>query len=143
MSVIITAIIAWFAAQFIKLIRYRIEKGHFNLAVMTVSGGMPSSHSALVVAATVRVALEEGVLSPLFGLCVVFSLVVMYDAAGVRQSVGNQAQTLNKIQEELKALIAFDPEVIKEVLGHTGFQVFVGMLLGLLVGGLSVFLTLP
>jgi acid phosphatase family membrane protein YuiD len=66
----------------------------------------------------------------------------MYDAAGVRQSVGEQAQTLNKIQEELKGLIAFDSEVIKEVLGHTGFQVFVGMVLGLVVGGFSVFLPL-
>lgn len=143
MGVLITALIAWFFAQFIKLIHYRVENGHFNFAVMTTSGGMPSSHSALVVSATVRIALTEGVLSPLFGACVVFSLVVMYDAAGVRQSVGAQAQRLNQIQEELKRLIAFDSEVIKEVLGHTEFQVLIGMLLGLVVGGLSIFLPLP
>ena len=140
MSIFLTAFIAWFFAQFIKLVRYRIENGKFSLAVMTTSGGMPSSHSALVVAATTRIALIEGISSSLFGACVVFSLVVMYDAAGVRQSVGTQAQTLNKIQEELKGLIAFDAEVIKEVLGHTELQVFIGMLLGLIVGGLSVFL---
>ncbi|NCB42014.1 MAG: divergent PAP2 family protein [Clostridia bacterium] len=143
MGVFFTSFIAWFFAQFTKFIQYRIENGRFNFGVLTTSGGMPSSHSALVVAATTRVALTEGILSPLFGACMVFSLVVMYDAAGVRQSVGEQAQTLNKIQEELKGLIAFDSEVIKEVLGHTGFQVFVGMLLGLAVGGLSIFLPLP
>lgn len=143
MSVLLTALIAWFFAQFTKLVRYRLENGFFNFRVLTTSGGMPSSHSALVVAATTRIAITEGYLSPIFGVCVVFSLVVMYDAVGVRQSVGEQAQTLNKIQEELKGLIAFDSEVIKEVLGHTGFQVFVGMVLGLIVGGLSVFLPMP
>ena len=142
MNILITALIAWFIAQFIKLIHYRIEYGHFNLAVMTTSGGMPSSHSSLIIAATTRIAFTEGLQSPLFGICVVFSLIVMYDAAGVRQSVGEQAQRLNQLQEELKGLIAFDPDVIKEVLGHTEFQVFVGMILGLLVGGLSVFLPL-
>lgn len=143
MNVFIVAFVAWFIAQFIKLIHYRRLKGRFNFAVMTTSGGMPSSHSALVVAATVRIGLTEGLLSPLLGVCIVFSLIVMYDAAGVRQSVGEQAQRLNKLQEELKGLIAFDPEVIKEVLGHTEFQVFVGMLLGLIVGGLSIFVPLP
>lgn len=138
MDVLFTALLAWLLAQLIKLVYYRKIHGRFNFAVMTSSGGMPSSHTALVVAATTRIAIVDGLSSSLFGACVVFSLVIMYDAIGVRQSVGAQAQTLNRIQEELKGLIAFDSEVIKEVLGHTGFQVFIGSLLGIFVGLASI-----
>ena len=104
---------------------------------------MPSSHSALVTAAAVKVALTEGIFSSLFGVSAVLAMIVMYDAAGVRQSVGEQARTLNRIQAELKALIALDTDVIKEVLGHTGFQVFIGFLIGLAVGLLSLWIPLP
>lgn len=143
MDVLITAVFSWLLAQLIKLAYYRKIHGWFNFAVMTSSGGMPSSHTALVVAATTRIAVTEGIFSPLFGACVVFSLVIMYDAIGVRQSVGAQAKTLNRIQEELKGLVAFDFEVIKEVLGHTGFQVMVGSLLGIIVGVASIWIPLP
>jgi acid phosphatase family membrane protein YuiD len=104
---------------------------------------MPSSHTAFVTAATVRVALVETVFSPLFGISAVLALIVMYDAAGVRHSVGEQARTLNKIQEELRGLVAFDVDVIKEVLGHTGTQVFAGFVLGLIAGFTSVWFPLP
>lgn len=143
MDVLITAVFSWLAAQLIKLAYYRKMHGWFNFAVMTSSGGMPSSHTALVIAATTRIAVTEGIFSPLFGVCVVFSMVIMYDAIGVRQSVGAQAQTINRMQEELKGLIAFDTEVIKEVLGHTGFQVFIGSLLGIVVGIASIWVPLP
>ncbi len=143
MNVLLTAAAAWLAAQLIKLVYYKIENGWFNFAVLTTSGGMPSSHSALVTAAAVKVALTEGIFSSLFGVSAVLAMVVMYDAAGVRQSVGEQARTLNRIQEELKALIALDTDVIKEVLGHTGFQVFIGFLIGLSVGLLSLWIPLP
>jgi len=127
-------------AQLIKLLLNRRQDGWYNFALLTSSGGMPSSHTALVIATTTRIAVTQGIFSPLFGVCVVFSLVIMYDATGVRHSVGEQAQILNKIQEELKALIAFDPDAIKEVLGHTGIQVFIGLLIGLAVGLLSYFI---
>ena len=143
MDVLLTSAAAWLAAQLIKLIYYRMEHGWFNFAVMTTSGGMPSSHTALVTAATVRVAIAEGLFSSMFGVSAVFAMVVMYDAAGVRHSVGEQARTLNRIQEELKALIALDTDVIKEVLGHTGFQVFIGFLIGLAVGLMSLWIPLP
>ncbi len=143
MNVLLTAVAAWLVAQLIKLIYYKMENGWFNFAVLTTSGGMPSSHTALVTAAAVRVALAEGVFSSLFGLSVVLAMVVMYDAAGVRQSVGEQAKTINRIQEELKALIALDTDMIKEVMGHTGFQVFIGFLIGLTVGLISNWVPLP
>ncbi|HCU07647.1 MAG TPA: acid phosphatase [Clostridiales bacterium] len=143
MDVLLTATAAWLVAQLMKLFYYRLENGWFNFAVMTTSGGMPSSHAALVTAATIRVALSEGIFSSLFGVSAVFAMVVMYDAAGVRHSVGEQARTLNKIQEELKALIALDTDMIKEVLGHTGFQVLIGFLIGLTTGLLSIWVPLP
>ena len=144
MDVLLTAVAAWLVAQLIKLVYYRMENGWFNFAVMTTSGGMPSSHAALVTAATIRVALSEGIFSSLFGVSAVFAMVVMYDAAGVRHSVGEQARTLNKIQEELKALIALvDTDMIKEVLGHTGFQVLIGFLIGVATGLLSIWVPLP
>ena len=117
MDVLLTAGAAWLAAQLIKLIYYRVVDGRFSASVLIASGGMPSSHTALVTAATVRVALVDGVFSSLFGISAVFALIVMYDAAGVRHSVGEQARTLNKVQEELRGLVAFDVDVIKEVLG--------------------------
>jgi acid phosphatase family membrane protein YuiD len=144
MDVLLTATAAWLVAQLMKLFYYRLENGWFNFAVMTTSGGMPSSHAALVTAATIRVALSEGIFSSLFGVSAVFAMVVMYDAAGVRHSVGEQARTLNKIQEELKALIALvDTDMIKEVLGHTGFQVLIGFLIGVATGLLSIWVPLP
>jgi hypothetical protein len=143
MDVLLTAGAAWLAAQLIKLIYYRVVDGRFSASVLIASGGMPSSHTALVTAATVRVALVDGVFSSLFGISAVFALIVMYDAAGVRHSVGEQARTLNKVQEELRGLVAFDVDVIKEVLGHTGTQVFAGFVLGLIAGFSSVWFPLP
>lgn len=143
MDVLLTASAAWFVAQLLKLIYYRIVDGRFSFAVLVASGGMPSSHTAFVTAATVRVALVETVFSSLFGISAVLALIVMYDAAGVRHSVGEQARTLNKIQEELRGLVAFDVDVIKEVLGHTGTQVFAGFVLGLIAGFTSVWFPLP
>lgn len=143
MDVLMTAVAAWFLAQLMKVLSVRIVEGRFDLATFWASGGMPSSHTAFVTATAVRIALVEGIRSPLFGLSVVLALVVMHDAAGVRHSVGMQARTLNKIQEELRGLVAFDVDVIKEVLGHTGTQVFAGFTLGLITGFASAWFPFP
>lgn len=133
MDVLLTALAAWLVAQIIKLLLDRLGGERFNFAIMTQSGGMPSSHTALVTAAALRVGSLEGFDTALFGMSTVFALIVMYDAAGVRHSVGQQAKILNKIQEELKALVvAFDADAIKEVLGHTTLQVGAGFVLGAL-----------
>lgn len=101
------------------------------------SGGMPSSHTAFVVAATAKIAMTEGIYSPLFGICAVLSFVVMYDAVGVRQSVGLQAKALNELHEKLNDLTSFDYNMLKEVCGHNIFQVIAGFLLGVVVGLLA------
>ena len=94
---------------------------------------MPSSHSAVVVALAMRIAIDEGVSSPLFAIAFVFAGVVLYDAAGIRRAVSVQARILNRMLEEVIELKRFNEKRLLELLGHTPFEVFIGSLLGLLV----------
>ncbi|MFV0498122.1 MAG: divergent PAP2 family protein [Candidatus Fimivivens sp.] len=87
--------VAWFAAQSIKTLLYWFSHGSLRLDRLTGSGGMPSSHSALVVSLTIGMARVEGFASPVFALTLAFSAVVMYDAMGVRRAAGEQAKTIN------------------------------------------------
>jgi acid phosphatase family membrane protein YuiD len=95
---------------------------------------MPSSHSAVVVSLTTMIAKEEGITSPLFGIALIFSFIVMYDAAGVRRAAGKQAKLLNRIIETPGLTGVEVSERLVEVLGHTPIQVFVGAFIGFLVG---------
>ena len=95
---------------------------------------MPSSHSAVVVALTTMIGKDVGIQSPLFGVSLIFSFVVMYDAAGIRRAAGKQAKLLNKIVETPGLTGVQVSEKLVEVLGHTPFQVLVGALIGLIVG---------
>ena len=90
---------------------------------------MPSSHSAVVVALTTMIAKAEGLTSPLFGVSLIFSFVVMYDAAGVRRAAGKQAKLLNKIVETPGLSGVEVSERLVEVLGHTPIQVIVGAII--------------
>ena len=124
---------AWFLAQLIKFILTLIVCRE-NLTAKTIlsSGGMPSSHTATVCALSTSVAMLQGLSSPLFAACVVLSFIVMYDAMGVRRSAGEQAQTLNQIIQHLfdQHQIPIDTTV-REIFGHTPFQVLMGALLGI------------
>ena len=95
---------------------------------------MPSSHSAVVCSLAVLVGKAEGFSTPIFGIAVVFALVVMYDAAGVRRAAGKQAKLLNKIIETPGLNISEVQERLVEVLGHTPVQVLVGALIGIIAG---------
>ena len=95
---------------------------------------MPSSHSAIVMTITTLIGKSEGVESPLFALSLIVALVVMYDAAGVRRAAGKQAKILNKIIETPGLTNQEVSEKLVEVLGHTPIQVFVGALIGVVVG---------
>lgn len=136
--VLIVALIACFTAQvlkaFIELVRHR----KLNLRVMVGTGGMPSAHSALVTALACGVGQTLGWASPLFAATSVFSIIVMYDAAGVRQAAGLQAKVLNQIIDEL---FQEKPEIredrLKELLGHTPFQVIAGSILGVMISYLA------
>ena len=110
-----------------------LRERQLQLAYMTSAGGMPSSHSAVVVALAVRIGMDEGVSSPLFAIAFVFAGVVLYDAAGIRRAVSVQARILNRMLEEVIELKRFNEKRLLELLGHTPFEVFIGSLLGLLV----------
>jgi len=124
------AITAWFIAQVTKLITSIIKEKRLDLEIMFASGGMPSSHSSTVVALATVIGIEEGWDSSLFALAVIFAVIIMYDATGVRQAVGLQAQLLNDYFKGIR----HETPILNELVGHTEFQVFVGLLLGLAVG---------
>ena len=97
-----------------------------DLSLLWATGGMPSSHSALVVALAITVGIETGFDSPLFAVSAVLAMIVMYDAAGVRQAAGKQAAKINLIVEELLSGHPLNEEHLRELLGHTPLQVAVG-----------------
>ena len=132
------SLIAWFLAQVIKVILELLVNRTFDVRRFVSSGGMPSSHSALVVACTTAAARTEGLASPLFGVCVVFSLVVMYDACNVRRSAGDTAKLVNQLLRHVEKLTAEDfADDLKIIMGHTPLQVGAGAILGLAIGLLA------
>ncbi len=126
---------AWFIAQLCKIVvNFALQK-QFDFHLMVSSGGMPSSHSALVCAMTAAIGRIEGVYSTSFALAATVSLVVMYDACNVRRAAGEQAKILNHIMEKWQGMSAsIMTKELKELLGHTPIQVIMGALLGILVG---------
>ena len=97
------------------------------------AGGMPSSHAASVSALATAVGLQAGWNSPLFGIAAFFSIVVMYDAAGIRHAVGRQAAVLNQMLEDLRADHSVEGDRLIELLGHTPLEVFVGAAYGVVL----------
>ncbi|GAB4861590.1 hypothetical protein Ancab_036783 [Ancistrocladus abbreviatus] len=129
----VSGILAWFMAQSIKVILNFFVERKWDLRILFASGGMPSSHSALCTALTTSVAICHGVADSLFPVCLGFSLIVMYDATGVRRHAGMQAEVLNKIIEDLFQGHPISERKLKELLGHTPSQVFAGAVLGIVV----------
>ncbi len=133
-SVLVTCILAWFIAQLLKVIHTVIKYKKVDFRRFIGSGGMPSSHSSFVTSLATSVGILEGFAGPDFAIAVVFAIVVMYDAAGVRRAAGQQARILNKIVEEWeRADFAKTDKRLKELLGHTPKEVFAGALLGILI----------
>lgn len=138
--IFLSAIFSWFLAQFIKtLINLLYGRIHslYELVETLIwrTGGMPSSHSALVTSACTTIGFRNGFSSELFIFAVIFAMVVIRDAVGVRRSSGIQAKKLNELGEELKEKKIIDNyEKTKEVNGHTPMQVIFGCILGFLVG---------
>ena len=131
-KVLIIPICSWAVAQLMKVIVVLIQKKQLDLRYLVISGGMPSAHSALVSALATSVALVQGLASVAFGVSAILALIVMYDAAGIRQSVGQQSVILNRIIRELRLrrpIIELERD-LREFIGHTQFQVFAGGVLG-------------
>ena len=131
--VLLCAIISWFAAQMLKLFTTPYYKQEFSLLQALVgSGGMPSSHSAVVCSTSISCGILYGYDSAIFALSAVFAMVVMRDATGIRREAGKQAEVINQISEELgKKKKKFLYVTLPELLGHTPLQVLFGALLGL------------
>ncbi len=130
---LISAIFGWFLAQLIKFIIELAECKKPDFSLFVSSGGMPSSHSSSVCALATAIAIEYGFSSPLFSIAFILGLIVMYDAMGVRRETGKQAEILNNL---VKDIMDYKPEYfqkdLKELIGHTPFQVLCGAFLGVL-----------
>ena len=132
------ALLAWFLAQLIKVILELVLLRRFDVKRFVSSGGMPSSHSALVVAAATAIGRLYGFDGPAFALAAVLSAVVMYDACNVRRSAGDSARLVNQLLEHVEKLTAEDfADDLKIIMGHTPLQVAAGALLGLGIGLLA------
>ena len=132
--VLFSALIGWFLAQALKIpVHYLVEK-EWDWHRFHGSGGMPSSHTAMVVSASIMLGALNGFDSPLFAIAIVFSSVVMYDATGVRRETGRQAEIINQILQDV--LINGRPisnVELKELVGHKPIEVACGAVLGILI----------
>jgi acid phosphatase family membrane protein YuiD len=138
--VLLVSLVACFAAQGLKLLIEAVKHRKLNFSVLVTTGGMPSAHSALVTALAAGVGQTVGWSSPEFAVATVFAIIVMYDAAGVRQAAGKQARILNQMIDELfDEKPDFSQDRLKELLGHTPVQVIAGSALGITVYWLSRF----
>jgi hypothetical protein len=140
--VLIIALCAWMLAQLVKLLVALVQGKGLDLSFFVSSGGMPSAHSAMVCALATAIAIKDGFGSAYFAIAVILALVVTYDAAGVRQSVGHQSVVLNRIILELKRkepMIKIEAD-LRELMGHTPFEVYIGAALGIGVAWLWLFL---
>jgi len=129
-SVLLWSLLSCLFAQFFKIIFNLFSTGKIRFGIMFETGGMPSSHSALITGATSGIGFQLGFDNPIFALAIAISLIVMYDASGVRKSAGIQAAEINKLSRKLDPKSEVD---LKENLGHTKLEVFVGSLLGPLI----------
>lgn len=134
-EILMSAGLSWGLAQIIKTIIHLILTKKFVAERLIGSGGMPSCHSATVCALTTSVIINEGIHSPFFAIAAILSIIVMYDAMGVRRETGIQAKVLNELTEVIEKMGSdlSNDEKLKEFVGHTPIQVFVGAVLGVIV----------
>lgn len=125
--------LAWFFAQAIKVIIGIIREKRFNFRWFVGTGGMPSSHSSVVSATAAVTGYYYGFTSIMFAIVLVFALIIMSDAAGLRRATGKQATVLNKMIEDIYEHGAVTEGRLKELLGHTPIEVFAGLALGVLI----------
>ena len=130
---LIAGLIAWLLAQIIKLPLDYFRTRKWNWSLILTTGGMPSSHSSLMTATTLAIGLYDGFANPVFALGVVLTMIVTYDAAGVRQQAGIHAKRINVLFDELMHGHPINQKDLREVIGHTPLEVAGGILLGMVV----------
>ena len=130
---LISAVFGWMIAQFMKIFTGAFSGQGFHIKHMFANGGMPSSHSSTVLALTTASAVQYGAGSAVFAISAILSIIVMNDAFGVRYETGEQAKILNRITKELFSGKSEDINTgLKELVGHTPFQVLVGAIVGII-----------
>ncbi|NLI93553.1 MAG: divergent PAP2 family protein [Peptococcaceae bacterium] len=134
------SLLAWVLAQAAKIILNFLLEKKWDFRLLVSSGGFPSSHTAIVSALSISIGKTQGWDSALFAISVVLAVIVMYDAAGVRRAAGNHARVINYLVEWTRQLQAdrlagnLQQERLKELIGHTPFEVFGGAFLGCAIG---------
>ena len=132
-KVLVAVLIGWLLAQILKIPTEYLRSRRLMWAMFFAAGGMPSSHSALLVSGTLAVGLYHGFDNPLFGIAVATTMIVVHDAAGVRRQAGMHAERINLLFEELLKGHIWGEKELKEVIGHTPLEVVGGILLGFFV----------
>jgi acid phosphatase family membrane protein YuiD len=128
-----SAVVAWFFAQFLKLISTFLRKGKLDFRWFLSTGGIFSAHTAVVSALTISIGMNYGWSSGLFAISAILAGVVISDAQGIRKAAGKQAEVLNKIIEDVYQKKELKIERLKELLGHTPQEIFFGIILGALI----------
>lgn len=132
-KVLIAVLSAWLLAQALKIPTEYVRSRRWMWAMFFAAGGMPSSHTALMVAGTLAVGLYHGFDNPVFAIAVGVTMIIAHDAAGVRRQAGKHAERINLLFDELLHGHVLTEEELKEVIGHTPLEVIGGIILGLLV----------
>ncbi|KXS42019.1 MULTISPECIES: divergent PAP2 family protein [unclassified Candidatus Frackibacter] len=124
---------SWLIAQLLKVFLNYIFEDKFEVERFVGSGGMPSSHTSFIMALSTAIGLKEGWNSSLYALSLGMAFIVMYDATGVRRATGKQAKLLNELVDQIFHHGELKQDKLRELVGHTPFEVIVGALLGIIV----------
>ncbi|TCS83710.1 divergent PAP2 family protein [Tepidibacillus fermentans] len=138
---LMSALVAMVFAQFLKLFTHLLFEKEWEPMIIFSNGGMPSSHSAFVSSLSTAIGLKHGIQSTEFSIAIVFSLITMWDAAGIRYQASKHAQLLNVLVQDVQTLIMDlkqkkkqEHKPLKELIGHKPLEVFVGAILGIVIG---------
>lgn len=132
-KVLVAVLTGWLLAQFLKIPTEYMRSRKWLWAMFFAAGGMPSSHTALMVAGTLAVGLYHGFDNPIFAIAVGVTMIIAHDAAGVRRQAGKHAERINLLVEELLHGHMWSEDELKEIIGHTPLEVVGGIILGVLV----------
>lgn len=132
-KVLIAVLLAWLLAQAMKIPTEYLRSRRWMWAMFFAAGGMPSSHTALMVSGTLAVGLYYGFDNPIFGVVVAATMIIAHDAAGVRRQAGKHAERINVLFDELLRGHTWSENDLKEVIGHTPLEVVGGIIFGMLV----------
>ncbi len=135
-KVFLATLVAWVSAQTIKIAINSVKEKRFNFRWLVSTGGMPSAHSAGVMSLATAVGIQEGFSSTVFIATLIFALVIAFDAQGVRRATGQQAEILNKILDDIYWRRKIQEDRLKELIGHTPFEVLVGSMVGIIIATL-------